>query len=390
MEKGPQQLHHLMERLRLRGHEVRVLDFEIRWRFHPQTGLVTPRRVFHDVHKSLEVDGITVVRPAFLRLTGADFASVLFTHYFEIRRQIEEFHPEVIVGLGILNAFTGIRLARKEAIPFVYYLIDSLYRLVEPPILRGPAMVLEQANLGRAQVVLSINDALRDYTIEMGASPERSRVLRAGVDLPRYMNVDGTETRKQFGLSDADTVLFFMGEFYPFSGLKEVAQEVASLPGSSRPLKLLAIGRGKLWEDLQRIGAQDVVGRRILLDQWQPYGELPRFLAAADLCLLPAYRNDVMRDIVPIKVYEYMAAGKPVVATRLPGLVREFGEGHGVVYVEDPRDVVPKALELVNSGQLRSLGMTARAFVAQFDWDKITDEFEATLSRLSTASAGWR
>ncbi len=390
VEKGPQQLHHLMERLRLRGHEVRVVDFEIRWRFHPPAGLVTPRRVFSDVHKSLEIDGITVVRPGFLRFTGADFVSVLFAHYYEIRRQIEEFSPDVIVGLGILNAFTGIRLARKKGIPFVYYLIDSLYRLVEPAALRAPAMLIEQSNLRKAPLVLSINDALRDYTIEMGAPPARSSVLRAGVDLQRYANIDGAETRRHFGLSDADTVLFFMGEFYPFSGLREVAEGVASLPTSSRPLKLLAIGRGALWEDLQRIGAQDLAGGRILLDAWQPYGELPRFLAAADVCLLPAYRNDVMRDIVPIKVYEYMAAGKPVIATRLPGLMREFGEGHGVVYVEDPRDVVPKATELVNSGELKTLGQTAREFVAQFDWDDITDEFEATLRRLSTASAGSR
>ncbi len=386
VEKGPQQLHHLMERIRLRGHEVRVVDFEIRWRLHPPEGLLSGRRVFHDVHKSLEVTGITVVRPAFVRLFGLDFASAFFTHYLEIRRQLREFRPDVIVGLGILNALSGIHLARGAGIPFVHYLIDPLYRLVEPAILRGPAKLVEQANLRRASLVLSINDALRDYTVEMGAPPGRSRVLRAGVDLPRFMNSEGSEVRNQHGLSEDDTVLFFMGEFYPFSGLKEVAEGIVERPHGGKPLKLLALGRGKLWDDLKWLGTNDPVGGRIVLVDWQPYRELPRFLAAADICLLPAYNNDIMRDIVPIKVYEYMAAGKPVIATRLPGIVREFGENHGVVYVDDPRDVVPTAIRLAESGAIHRLGETARAFVAQFDWQTVTDEFEATLVRLAQGS----
>jgi glycosyltransferase involved in cell wall biosynthesis len=390
VEKGPQQLHHLVERLRDRGHEVRVVDFEIRWRQHPEEGFLAPRRVFSDVHKSMEVKGVTVVRPAFLRLPIADFASAFFTHRLEIRRQIREFQPNVLVGLGILNARNGIRLAHKAGIPFVYYLIDSLYRLVEPPVLRGPAKLVEQANLRRADVVLSINEALRDYTIEMGAPPQRSSVLRAGVDLQRYTGADGSAIRDEYGLAPDDTVLFFMGEFYPFSGLKEVAKDLVSRPEGGRVLKLLAVGRGKLQEELQHLAAQDSASRRIHLVGWQPYSELPRYLAAADICLLPAHQNDIMRDIVPIKVYEYMAAGKPVIATRLPGLVREFGENHGVVYVDDPREVVPKARELVESGTLPSLGEAARSFVSQYDWEKITDEFEATLKRLISASAGSR
>jgi glycosyltransferase involved in cell wall biosynthesis len=261
---------------------------------------------------------------------------------------------------------------------------------VEPPVLRGPARLIEQANLRRASLVLSINDALRDYTIDMGAPPERSHVLRAGVDLSRYEHVAGRETRRHYGLADGDATLFFMGEFYPFSGLREVAQGVVTQPGGTSSLKLLAIGRGKLWEELQRLSASGPGGQRIVLDHWQPYRELPRYLAAADICILPAYNNDVMRNIVPIKVYEYLAAGKPVIATRLPGLVREFGENHGLVYVDGPREVVSKARELIESGQIPSLGEAGRAFVAQYDWEKITDEFEATLERLVSASGGSR
>jgi glycosyltransferase involved in cell wall biosynthesis len=86
-----------------------------------------------------------------------------------------------------------------------------------------------------------------------------------------------------------------------------------------------------------------------------------------------------MQEIVPIKLYEYMAMAKPVISTNLPGVRKEFGEDNGVVYVERPEDVVPKAIELVESVRLAELGQKARRFVEQNSWDKITDEFEALL-----------
>ena len=89
-----------------------------------------------------------------------------------------------------------------------------------------------------------------------------------------------------------------------------------------------------------------------------------------------------MENIVPIKMYEYMAAGKPVIATRLPGLVREFGENHGVVYVDDPRQVVSTAVRLADAGELRGLGASARDFVSRNSWEVITDEFERLLREL--------
>jgi glycosyltransferase involved in cell wall biosynthesis len=109
---------------------------------------------------------------------------------------------------------------------------------------------------------------------------------------------------------------------------------------------------------------------------------MPSFLAAASICLLPAQPVPTMRNIVPIKMYEYLASGKAVIATRLPGLLKEFGEGHGVVYVNGPSEVVSKAIELAQSGALQTLGQRGRSFVANNDWNTITDSFEADLNEL--------
>ena len=78
----------------------------------------------------------------------------------------------------------------------------------------------------------------------------------------------------------------------------------------------------------------------------KPYNEIPDFLAAADICILPAYPDEeIMQDIVPIKIYEYMAMGKPVITTMLPGIMKEFGEENGISYVNKPSEVLMKTYE---------------------------------------------
>ena len=115
----------------------------------------------------------------------------------------------------------------------------------------------------------------------------------------------------------------------------------------------------------------------IMLD-WQPYEEVPKYIVAADICILPAYKNEIMQNIVPIKMYEYMAMGKPVIATRLSGLVKEFGEGNGVVYIERAEEVVNIAHEL-NKQEIENEERAARNFVKYNGWDKITNTFEVVL-----------
>jgi len=69
-------------------------------------------------------------------------------------------------------------------------------------------------------------------------------------------------------------------------------------------------GRANL-EALGRLPNVHLIGRR-------PYDELPALLNAADACLVPYLLNELTRYINPLKVYEYLAAGKPIVSTALP------------------------------------------------------------------------
>jgi glycosyltransferase involved in cell wall biosynthesis len=378
LKRGPHQSHHLMERLSLRGHEIRVIDFEIDWRKSDdkEKELISRRQVFQGMHKAVAGSTVTVIRPSIVKHPILDYLSLVYSHRKEIKRQIDEFQPDVIVGFGILNANVAIRLAKPKGIPFVYYIIDELHRLVPQELFRGIAKKIESDNMRNADYVLSINEGLREYTIMMGADEGKTSVIRAGVDLERFQKADGRHIRQKHGIKDDDTVLFFMGWLYDFSGLREVAQELARSEGK---IKLLVVGKGDLWETLQSIKKENGMDERIITIPWVPYEEVPDYLAAADICILPAYKIEIMMNIVPIKMYEYLAAGKPVIATELPGIMKEFGNSSGVVYISKPEDALDKVDDFSSKSELHSEGRKALRFVESLDWTGITDEFERLL-----------
>jgi glycosyltransferase involved in cell wall biosynthesis len=89
-----------------------------------------------------------------------------------------------------------------------------------------------------------------------------------------------------------------------------------------------------------------------------------------------------MRNIVQIKMYEYMAMGKPVIVTKLPGIMKEFGENHGISYVDEPRDALKKAAELIGNGSFKEHGLKARQFVEKYNWDDVVVDFEEILEEV--------
>jgi len=380
IRRNPYQHTHLAERLRLRGHDIRVIDYEILWREEGRRELLSRRQV-RDVARLFPGAEIPVIRPPIVKVPVLDYVSMLFTYRHEIRRQMKEFRPDLVFGCDILTTYLAYGEARRRGIKTLHYCIDIDYRLVPYRFLQPLGKLVESRNIRSADVVLSINEGLRQYTVRMGADPARTRVLPAGIDPEQYhTGVDGSGIRQEYGIAEDDVVLFFTGWLYDFSGLKEAAVELSKARDDH--VKLLVVGDGDAYDDIDRTRREYGVEDRVILTGRQPYETMPRFIAASDVCLLPAYNNEIMRDIVPIKMYEYMAMEKPVVATRLPGLVKEFGEDSGVVYVDRPEDAVARAVELVRTGSAGGVGRQARRFAERNSWDNVTDGFERILEEM--------
>jgi len=377
IKRNPAQQHHLAERMISRGHEVRVIDYDILWNTGGKRELLSKRSVF-EVSKVLDGIKVTVVRPGILKIPILEYFSMIIAYSKEIAWQLKEYQPGIAIGNSILTNYLLMRSATRNDVPFIFLLVDAEYTLIPSRILRPLGKLIERRILRMADKVIVINDALREYAIEMGARPEKTVVIRAGIDRVKYdPNMDGVRIREQYHIAPNDKVLFFMGWLYKFSGLSEVVTEMLKL--DRKDLKLLIVGDGEAFDELRLMIANNKIEDRIILAGKQPFTVIPEYIAASDVCLLPARLNETMRHIVPIKMYEYMSMGKPVVSTKLPGVMKEFGQDNGVVYVDGPEEVLSKAVGLMNSGEIPILGAKSRAFVSNHDWAIVTKEFEDTL-----------
>ncbi len=382
LKRNPLQQHHLAEMLSLRGHEIRVIDYELLWRQQSKKERYSRREVFQNVSKIYSGGQVTVIRPGIIKMPWLEYVSLIVTHRKEIQRQIKEFKPDVIVGFGILNSYLAVKAAKKNNIPFVYHWLDVLHWLIPFKPFQPIGQMIESKTLRQTDRVIVVSDKLKDFVTKLGASPERVEIVKPGISLQQFNpSVSGTDVRKQYKINKDNTVLFFMGWLYHFSGLKEVAMEMARTKDNN--VKLLIVGEGDAFDDLKQIQEQYKLEDRLILTGRKPYNEIPGFIAASDICLLPAYPAEkIMHDGLPAKIYEYMAMQKPMISTKLPGVMKEFGQDNGVVYIDQPADVIVKANELVHNNQLAELGARARRFVESYSWDKITDQFERILTEV--------
>ena len=367
LTRGPHQQHQIFDRLSERGHEIRVIDYDIDWN-KKGMGWWQGRQVFPMVHKVKDNAKILVIRPGMIRLPILNFISTWFTNLFEIKRQMKEFKPDVIVGLGILNADLSVLL--KGKVPFVYYWLDILHTLIPIKAMRWLGMILEGETLMYSDKVVVINQSMKDYVERHGA--ERVKVIGSGVDLKTF-KPSNLKIREQYGVKPDETLLFFMGYVYPFSGLNIIARQLKDYP----KFKLMVVGDGESFGSLNRVRDELQLGDRVITIDKKPYKDIPDYINAADVCILPSEVNETMRYIVPIKIYEYMALGKPIICTRLPGVYEEFGHGNGIVYVDEPQDVIYMANSIKQD--YYELGCQSLDYVKDYDWDILTDKFEKLL-----------
>ncbi len=388
IKRNPHQQHHLMELLGLRGHKIRVIDYEVEWKDNKKDDekYKSPRQVFEGYKKVYNTDNITVIRPPLIKIPVLNYFSVIHYHKNEIKRQIREFNPDIIVAFGILNANIASRIAKKEKIPFVYYFIDVLHQLIPEKTFRGLGKRITQKTIKNSSYVLTINRRLSETAVELGANPHKLSIIDAGINLKQfnYKNHRGNKIRRYYNISNKDIVLFFMGFLYNFAGLKELAVELGKNKAKYPNIKLLITGDGDAFEALTLIQKRYHLEDQLILTGRQKYTIMPDLIGASDACILPAYKDElIMQDIVPIKLYEYMAMKKPVIATRLPGLVAEFGEKNGLIYINTPEEVLDIVQEkFKNKKEIESIGLAGYNFVRDNDWSALAIKFESILENL--------
>jgi len=338
------------EILATRGHRVFVIDYPTDWSKDKAKPLFSMQpEVIRNVSRAKKPGTITLIRPVFIRIPVISRLSAFLSYFSLINTVIDQHQIDVIILLAVpTNGIQTLLAARKKGIPVYFRLLDVLHRLVPHGLLRWPAYLIEKTVYRHVNRLSAITPRLRDYAITMGANPETSSYLPSGsdADLFYYQQKDSVLMRK-YGITEDDIVLLFAGTLYNFSGLGKIISALPQELAKEIHLKLLIVGageqEGQLKTQVRRLSLED----RVVFTGFVNYPELPRYINLADVCINPFEINQTTNLIFPGKIYQYLACEKPVIASKLQGMLDIFSVNDlesGVYYY----DTVEEFFELVH------------------------------------------
>ena len=231
--------------------------------------------------------------------------------------------------------------------------------------LRNRLAACEDAALAAATRIFVVSEADRRSLLEGGVEPERIVLNPNGVDAARFGLGGGAEIRGRHGI-EADCLVFgFAGTFGPWHGAPELARAFTDVAKSLPRAHLLLIGDGPELDITRSIVREAGLGARATVTGQIPPSEVAAYLDGCDVLVSPhvPLPDGIEFFGSPTKLFEYMAAGKPIIASRL-GQIGDVLE-HGVTaWLVEPGDVAGLAEALFKLAEApeirRELGARAR------------------------------
>ena len=242
----------------------------------------------------------------------------------------------------------------------------------------------EIATLHLSDAIICPSNVTRDYIASLGLSRKLVTVIPNGVS-PSDFPVTPLPSRE-----GREPVLLYIGTLADWQGLDIVIKALQKIL-EQQPVKLQIIGHGRsrqrkmLAKQIRKLGLDE----HVIVQPAVPHHEIPALVSQADICVAPLGLNDrnVTQGACPIKVLEYMAAGRPLLASNMPivrELVREDVDGL-LFSPNDPDDLARQANALLKDTELSNrLAESAAAHVREkFTWHEAQKKLLKVYERLS-------
>ena len=245
----------------------------------------------------------------------------------------------------------------------------------------------ERLNLAAAARIFVVSQVERNNLERAGIPAQKIIVNPNGVDVETFRpNVGGLAKRKELGLRAEEQLVGFVGTFGPWHGVLVLAEAIKLIPAET-PVRFLLIGAGALHSEMRKLLAADEQSGRVIFFGGVAHDQIPALLDACDVLVSPHVPLSGGAEFFgsPTKLFEYMAMGKAIVASRLGqiGDVLKHDETALLVSPGNAQELSAAILRLAESRGLReSLGGAARTTaVANHTWTRnaqnILDAYEA-------------
>jgi len=223
--------------------------------------------------------------------------------------------------------------------------------------------------LKKLKEIVVITQKLKDLLIERGIAPDKILVAPDGVDIEKFdVQCSKSAAREKLSLPLDKKIVLYTGHLYEWKGAQTLADASRYL---SEDMEVYFVG-GTV-KDKKKFEIQNT-RYKIQIMGHRPYAEIPYWLKAADVLVLPnSGKEEISKHWTsPIKMFEYMASKRPIVVSDLPSIRDVLNEGNAILVKSDD----PEALAIGIRGVLESKKLaeeiSAKAFtdVQNYTWEK--------------------
>lgn len=301
--------------------------------------------------------------------------------------------PDIIIAQSppLFDAIAARMLSRFKRIPFIFMVSDLWPEsAVQLGALRNTLFIrlskwLEKTTYQRAIAIWAMTEGIRKTLLQEGLAADKVFFLPNGVDTRRFRPMSREQACSESGGDQPFTVLY-AGTFGLAHGLMTVLDAAEELR-DCQDVHFILAGDGAEKEQLVAEAHRRTLANVTFLDA-QPHERVPSLLAGADACLVPLRKLPLFEGALPIKMYEAMACGRPILLG-VDGEARRLAEQEAgaAIYVEpeNPRALVSAIKTLREHPDMaEAMGKRGRAFVeAHFDRDMLTRMLEARIAALA-------
>jgi glycosyltransferase involved in cell wall biosynthesis len=302
--------------------------------------------------------------------------------------QVLSGHDVVFERNSLYNS--GVAMAcRKLDLPYVMFFdadqIAELDFMGKPlkGLLRWRAVNLLRFNLRVARRVICVSDIAKDHLMRTWDVPaDKLVVLPNAVDVKRFQPDPGLGAKTRASLSlRTHPLLVFVGSFYQWHDISTLLKAFAFVLGKHPDARLILVGDGTERDNMMKLSGDLGIVQAVQFTGFVGREDVVRYVNAADIAVVPVPKMEREMWLSPMKLFEYMASGKAVVASAM-GQVKDVikeGENGLLVPPGDESALAEAVNRLIEDVSLRErLGMQAREDAVRYhSWEQYLSRLEA-------------
>ncbi len=230
----------------------------------------------------------------------------------------------------------------------------------------------------KARLLVVLNDFLKQRLVKTGVSEKKILISPDAVDLKKFdIDLDKDEARRKLQLPLDKKIVLYAGHLYRWKGASVLLEAARNFQFPvSNFQKILFVFVGGMAEDIKIFKSQisNYELQNAMIVGHRPPQEIPVWLKAADVLVLTGTaKSDISRYYTsPLKMFEYMASGKPIVAPRLESFLGVLnGENSFLVEPDNPEALAQGIKKLLSDEILsQKISSKARLDVKNYTWEK--------------------